>query len=157
MCPKDFKIKSDSISEGTKKPLRILIYEPEDGNREVLCEVLKKDHEIVIIESIKNDLEIRDFDIIIIDPENGDIKELIHAICKRYPDKKFWIIVTSDKDEIELGLNKTTYKRLIFIPKPYDLDIVEKSVNKIVQWRAEEGEFPENLARKLARLLGFKL
>ena len=157
MCAKDFKNNRDSVS-GKKSP-RVLIYEPEEGNREVLCEALKKDYEIVNIQSIrdlKKYLEGRDFSILIINPEDEELKEAIRMADKGHSHKGFWIIVTSDKNEMQLGLNQLTYNRLIFIPKPYDLDIIEKTVSRIAQWSTEEGRGSKSLALKLARFLGLK-
>ena len=142
------------------KPLRVLICEPEDGNREVLCEALKKEHEIEAVQPFEKDMrtgtEQEGFDILIIDPEEKELKDLLNRISRQYSLDKFWIIVTSDKDETQLGLNRLNHNKLIFIPKPYDLDIIEKAVSKIAQWKAGEDRSSENLAKKLARFLGLK-
>lgn len=69
--------------------------------------------------------------------------------------KKLWIIVTSDKTEHQLGLDVLRHNRLLFIPKPYDLDILGKTVGQIAQWKADEGSLKEGFGRRLlARFLG---
>lgn len=145
------------------KRLRILIYDPDQGSREFLSEALIKDHEVVSVQPKKGELrvylDIRGYDILIIDPENEEIKELLHRVCKHYSDEKFWVIVTSDKDEIQLGLKdlrEMNQNRLFFVPKPYDLDIIEKTVNQIVQWKKNERQVSKSLTRRLVRFLGIK-
>lgn len=159
MCSKDFKENRDSKNKEIK-PLRVLIYEPEEGSREVLCEALKKEHEIEAVEPCETDRGIctakEGFDILIIDPEEKELKDLLNSVSRQHSDDKFWVIVTSDKDEAQLGLGSLNHNKLIFIPKPYDLDIIEKAVNKIAQWKAGESGFSKNLARTLARFLGLK-
>jgi DNA-binding NtrC family response regulator len=159
MRSKDFKERSDLKNKGVVRPLRILICEPEEGNREVLYEALKKEHEIETVQPFEKDMRSatgqKGFDILIIDPEEKELRDLLNRICRPYSDK-FWIIVTSDKDEAQLGLNRLNHNKLIFIPKPYDLDIIEKAVNKIAQWKAGEDRLSKNLAKKLARFLGLK-
>jgi len=159
MCPKDSRERPDLKSRGVR-PLRILICEPEEGNREVLREALKKEHEIETVQPSEKEMRSatgqKGFDILIIDAEEKELKGLLNRISSQYSDDKFWVIVTSDKDEAQLELHKLNHNRLIFIPKPYDLDIIEKAVNKIAQWKAGEGMFSKNLAKKLARFLGLK-
>lgn len=63
--------------------------------------------------------------------------------------KKLWIIVTSEKDERELGLEKLIHNRLLFIPKPYDQDIIEETVNQIAKFKADEKRASKNSTRRL--------
>lgn len=162
MCVENLRNNSVFMKERAKR-LRILIYDPDEGSREFLSEALMKDHEVVSVQPKKGELrvylDIRGYDILIIDPENEEIKELLHRVCKHYSDEKFWVIVTSDKDETQLGikdLRKMKKNRLFFVPKPYDLDIIEKTVNQIFQWKTNERGVSKRFARKLARLLGIK-
>jgi len=162
MCAENFKKNSVLMNERAKR-LRILIYDPDQGSREFLSEALIKDHEVVSVQPKKGELrvylDIRGYDILIIDPENEEIKELLHRVCKHYSDEKFWVIVTSDKDEIQLGLKdlrEMNQNRLFFVPKPYDLDIIEKTVNQIVQWKKNERQVSKSLTRRLVRFLGIK-
>ena len=70
--------------------------------------------------------------------------------------KKLWIIIGSDKkDEKELELQELVHNRLLFIPKPYDLDIIKMTVDQVSEWKAEEERAPKNTFRRLlARFLG---
>ena len=69
--------------------------------------------------------------------------------------KKIWIIAGSGKDEKELGLHELMYNRLLFIPKPYDVEVVKMAVNQVAQLKAEEKRAPKNTFRRfLARFLG---
>ena len=69
--------------------------------------------------------------------------------------KKLWIIVGSSKDEKELGLQELMYNRVLFIPKPYDPDIIKMTVDQIAQWKADEKKPPRNSFRRLlVRFLG---
>ena len=69
--------------------------------------------------------------------------------------KKLWVIVTSEKDEAELGLNELIHNRVLFIPKPYNREIMEETVNLIAEWKIYEKRAPQNRIQKLlARFLG---
>jgi len=71
-----------------------------------------------------------------------------HNLLKKM-DKKLWIIVTSDKNEEELGLDKLAHNRMLFVPKPFDSEIMEDTVNVIAEWKAYEESVPQSPVRKL--------
>ena len=67
----------------------------------------------------------------------------------RKTNKKLWIIVTQEIDEEELGLSKLANNRMLFVPKPFDSEIMEDTVNVIAEWKAYEESAPKNPVRKL--------
>lgn len=154
-------LKNKKWMDEEKERLRILIYEPEEGSREFLSEAFRKEHEVILFqpegEELNIDLDMRRFDLLIIDPEHDEvIKKLLHMICQYYPGESFWVIVTSDKDELELGLKDLKHQKIILIPKPYDLDVIEKSVHQIAKWKAEKKRASKGVTHRLARFLGFE-
>ena len=69
--------------------------------------------------------------------------------------KKLWIIVASEKNENELGLDEMMQNRILFLPKPYDSEVLMMMVNQIVEWKAEEKKGPTDFMRRfLAHFLG---
>jgi DNA-binding NtrC family response regulator len=139
-----------------EKRLRILLYEPEEGSREYLCEALKKEHDVVSVRPMTGDFKhreyFRSFDILILNPEEKKITDLLDSICSHYHEEKPWIIVTSEKEENRLELKKLKSDRLFFIPKPYDLDVIEKTIDKIIQWEAEKKQTSKKLLKRLTHL-----
>jgi len=133
--------------------LRILLYEPEASTREDLYEALRKEHDVV---PIRTEFEHRHyfmpFDILIINPEEKRLADLLHSICSRYEEEKPWLIVTSEREETRLELKKLKSGRLFFIPKPYDLDLIETTIDKIARWEAEKKESTGRIFKKLTHL-----
>lgn len=155
MFIQDFKNRPELLEKRGKRS-RILIYEPEETIRESLCEALQEEHEVVTVQPLTKDFshpwDFSVFDILIIDlKEDERINELLHRICSYSYTEKLWIIVTSVKDENRLKLGKLKYDRLFFIPKPYDLDIIEKTINQIIQWEDEKRQISKKLGKRLAR------
>ena len=71
--------------------------------------------------------------------------------------KKLWVLVTSERDEKELDLDKLRHNRVLFIPKPYDSAIIKETVTQIAALAVEEKRTSTYSARRfLARFLGGK-
>jgi DNA-binding NtrC family response regulator len=148
-------------SQGPSPPkkehrLRILLYEPEEGSREYLCEALKKEHDVVSVRPMTGDFKnhryFRSFDILILNPEEKKLPDLLRSIYSHYREEKPWLIVTSEREEIRLELKKLKTDRLFFIPKPYDLDVIEKTIDKIIQWEGEKKDSTGRIFKRLTHL-----
>ncbi len=117
MVEKSIKDYTDIIKEDAER-LKILIYDKDEGNKEILSKALKN-HEVTShhpkTEDLITDSDLLNIDLLILDPENPAAYKLLKRACTYYPDNLgrlvtffflygFWITLSGKYDLFHLSL-----------------------------------------------------